>query len=67
MRPSGRGIRCSISDSASNRVFFINGVYENTQRIGWLLYGPWGMAVNPVTGDIYVALALGTDLVAITP
>ena len=63
----GTGHEVLISDSATNRVFFINGVTRTLSGSVGLLYGPWGMAVNPVTKDVYVALALGTDLVVIAP
>jgi YVTN family beta-propeller protein len=63
----GTGHQVLVSDSATNRIFFINGVTRTLSGSVGLLYGPWGMAVNPVTKDIYVALALGTDLVLIAP
>ncbi len=63
----GTGHQVVISDSATGRVFFINGATRTLSGSVSLPYGPWGMAVNPLTGNIYVALALGTDLVVIAP
>jgi len=63
----GVGHQMVVSDSATGRIFFINGVTRTLSGSVELPYGPWGMATNPVTKEVYVALGLGTALVAIGP
>lgn len=63
----GAGHQVVVSDSATGRIFFINGVTRTLSGSVELPDGPWGMAANPVTKEVYVALGLGTALVAIGP
>ncbi len=63
----GAAHQVAVSDSATGRVFFINGIKKTLNGSVGLPYSPYGMAANPVTKDIYVALALGAALVVIAP
>jgi YVTN family beta-propeller protein len=65
----GTGHQVLVSDSAvgAGRLFFINGSSKTLTGSLGLLYTPWGAAVNPVTGEIYVALSSGTFVAAIAP
>ncbi len=63
----GAGHQVVVSDSATGRIFFINGVTRTLSGSVELPYGPWGMASNPVTKEVYVALGLGAALVVIGP
>lgn len=63
----GSGHQVAVSDSATGRVFFINGITKTLSGSVSLPYSPYGMASNPVTKNIYVALALGAALVVIAP
>jgi YVTN family beta-propeller protein len=65
----GTGHQVLVSDSnvGQGRLFYINGITKTLTGTLGLLYGPWGVAVNPVTKEIYVALSSGTFVAAIAP
>lgn len=65
----GTGHQVLISDSSPGRgrLFFVNGTTKTLTGSMFLLYDPWGIAVNSVTKDIYVALSEGTFVTAIAP
>jgi YVTN family beta-propeller protein len=63
----GTGHQVLVSDPSAGKVFFINGSTKTLIGSLGLLYDPWGLAVSPVTREIYVALSLGTFVAAIAP
>jgi YVTN family beta-propeller protein len=65
----GTGHQVLVSDSSPGRgrLFFVNGSTKTLTGSTFLTYDPWGVAVNSVTREIYVALSAGTFVSAIAP
>jgi YVTN family beta-propeller protein len=65
----GTGHQVLVSDSSPGRgrIFFVNGKTKTLTGSMFLLYDPWGVAVNTRTKEIYVALSSGSFLEAIVP
>lgn len=65
----GVGHQVLVSDASPGRgrLFFVNGNTKSLTGSIPLTYDPWGVAVNSVTKEIYVALSSGTFVTAIAP
>jgi YVTN family beta-propeller protein len=63
----GTGHQVLVSDPSASRLFFINGNTRTLTGSLEALFGPWGLAVNSVTREIYVPLSNGTFVSAIAP
>jgi len=65
----GTGHQVLVADAnvGLGGIFFINGSTKTLTGSLGLLYTPWGLAVNNLTGKIYAALSGGIFVAAIAP
>jgi len=63
----GTGHKVWATDPNGNQVFRIDGLTRSLVATYRVDKGPWGMAVNPSNGNIYVPLSLTDAIWAVTP